>query len=122
MVKGQYFVIEAIIAGIILIAVISSVFFFGTTKTDTEYVSILDNYCQDSLQMLIKQDLLKNQGEAINELNKLIPGSLTYCLRINDVEINRQCSKLRKNAISCRGLYAYYTYEYVISEVQLSLS
>lgn len=122
MVKAQYYVIESILVGILLLGVIGSIFYFGTVKSEADDVSILDNYCQDSLQMVIKQELIGNDLVSINELNNLIPSSLRYCLRIDGVEINRNCDKVKGDVVTCRGLYASYSPNYTVKEVVLSLS
>jgi len=123
--KGQYYIIEATLAGIALMAVISYAIYFGNLRYETSDEYILNNYCEDSLQVLIKRNLLQNDADSINELNMLIPDSIVYCLRIGNESVNDYgCSKLKDRIIVCKSIYNYMDINgtYYVEEVRLLLS
>lgn len=124
MVKGQFFIIEATIAGIALIIIVSLVIFFGTTQQYSFKEKIMNNYCEDSLSVLINKNLLENSTDSVEELNKLIPKNIIYCLKIDNQEITPySCSKIKDNIMVCKAIYSYLDNGiYYAKEVQLLLS
>lgn len=122
--KAQFYIIEATLAGLILIVIIGSIIYSGSLQYTPSSDYLLSNYCEDSLQVLVKRELLQNDTAAINELKDILPDNVIYCLRIDNNSVNDYgCSKLKYRTILCKTIYSYiYNGSYIVNEVQLLLS
>ncbi|UCD03571.1 MAG: hypothetical protein JSW73_03465 [Candidatus Woesearchaeota archaeon] len=122
--KAQFYIIEATLAGVVLIVVISSIIYSGNLGYTSSDDYLLNNYCEDSLQVLTKRDLLQDNTESLSELDTLLPNNIIYCLRIDNQNINNYgCSKLKDRVLICKSIYTYIDDgNYTAVEVQLLLS
>lgn len=122
--KGQFYIIEATLAGVALILLLGSLFYLGIPEYKSSSTMPLENYCEDSLQVLIKKNLLKNESLALKELESTLPSNVRGCLILDKERVNPEiCSKLSGERIGCSSIYTYLDNgKYKAEEVRLILS